>query len=313
MESTADDWAGFRAGFSKGAWSARTRDDWRNAARALQRDGIARSGPHRARLHAMVRAQMAAAAAASTTQDTQDTEGTDDTQGTRGARGQRRTRGPRGDRWTNADAPRGDRWPGPGHHHRGRGPWGMGGPPFPGPWFAGGGRPRPRRGDVRLAVLTLLAEQPMHGYQIITELGTRSGGVWRPSPGSVYPTLQQLQDEGLVTVSEEDGRRTFSLTDAGKAEVERASAGRRAPWEAMADEADDAAGGLKSLVGQLIAATIQVATAGTHDQVAQAEKVLTDARRAMYRLLAEDEPTEPKADKSADPKADQSAEPKADS
>jgi DNA-binding PadR family transcriptional regulator len=144
--------------------------------------------------------------------------------------------------------------------------------------------------------LTLLAEQPMHGYQIITELGSRSGGVWRPSPGSVYPTLQQLQDEGLVTVSEEDGRRTFSLTDAGRAEVERASAGRRAPWEDMADEADDAAGGLKSLVGQLIAATIQVATAGTHDQVAQAEKVLTDARKAMYRLLAEDEPKAPKAD-----------------
>jgi DNA-binding PadR family transcriptional regulator len=143
----------------------------------------------------------------------------------------------------------------------------------------------------------------MHGYQIITELGSRSGGVWRPSPGSVYPTLQQLQDEGLVTVSEEDGRRTFSLTDAGRAEVERASAGRRAPWEDMADEADDAAGGLKSLVGQLIAATIQVATAGTHDQVAQAEKVLTDARRAMYRLLAEDEPTETKADQSAKPKA----------
>ena len=179
---------------------------------------------------------------------------------------------------------------GPGHHGRGRGPWGFGGPPFPGPSFAGGGRPRPRRGDVRLAVLTLLAEQPMHGYQIITELGSRSGGVWRPSPGSVYPTLQQLQDEGLVTVSEEDGRRTFSLTDAGRAEVERASAGRRAPWEDMADEADEAAGRLKSLVGQLIAATIQVATAGTHDQVAQAEKVLIDARRAMYRLLAEDEP-----------------------
>jgi len=151
--------------------------------------------------------------------------------------------------------------------------------------------------------LTLLAEQPMHGYQIITELGSRSGGVWRPSPGSVYPTLQQLQDEGLVTVSEEEGRRTFSLTDAGRAEVERASAGRRAPWEDMADEADDAAGGLKSLVGQLIAATLQVATAGTHDQVAQAEKVLTDARRAMYRLLAEDEPTEPTADGPKEPKA----------
>jgi DNA-binding PadR family transcriptional regulator len=302
MESTADNWSGIRTGFSTGAWSAWTKDDWRNAARALQREGVARSGPHRARLHAMVRAQMAAAAAGAMqdTQDTQDTEGTEGTRDSRGARGQRRTRGPRGPqggRFANADAPGGDRWPGPGHHHRGRGPWGMGGPPFPGPWFAGGGRPRPRRGDVRLAVLTLLAEQPMHGYQIITELGSRSGGVWRPSPGSVYPTLQQLQDEGLVTVAEEDGRRTFSLTDAGRAEVERASAGRRAPWEDMADEADDAAGGLKSLVGQLIAATIQVATAGTHDQVAQAEKVLTDARRAMYRLLAEDEPQDaPKAD-----------------
>ncbi|HEY5050202.1 MAG TPA: PadR family transcriptional regulator, partial [Acidothermaceae bacterium] len=235
-----------------------------------ERAGNLIAGAHKARLHKMMHAHLAAATAAATHGATQQ------------------------EPWSSAEGPRGDRWPG--QHHRGRGPWGFGGPPFPGPWFAGGGRPRPRRGDVRLAVLTLLAEQPMHGYQIITELGSRSGGVWRPSPGSVYPTLQQLQDEGLVTVSEEDGRRTFSLTDAGRAEVERASAGRRAPWEAMADEADDAAGGLKSLVGQLIAATIQVATAGTHDQVAQAEKVLTDARRAMYRLLAEDEPDAPKAD-----------------
>jgi DNA-binding PadR family transcriptional regulator len=278
METTADEWPGFRASFTQAGW---TKEDWRDAARALRRAGASKSGPHKAHLHKMLRAHLAAAAAAGATQETEDTQ---DAQGRRGSRGAR------GDRWANADAPRGDRWPGPGHHHRGRGPWGMGGPPFPGPWFAGGGRPRPRRGDVRLAVLTLLAEQPMHGYQIITELGTRSGGVWRPSPGSVYPTLQQLQDEGLVTVSEEDGRRTFALTDAGRAEVERTSAGRRAPWEDMADEADDAAGGLKSLVGQLIAATIQVATAGTHDQVAQAEKVLTDARRAMYRLLADDEP-----------------------
>lgn len=288
MESTADDWASFRpnrnrAGRNKSGWS---KEDWRKAAEHLhERAGEAIAEAHtlaeahkgrRQKMHA----HFAAAAAAAAHGATQEAP------------------------WATADAPRGDRWPGPGHHHRGRGPWGFGGPPFPGPWFAGGGRPRPRRGDVRLAVLTLLAEEPMHGYQIITELGSRSGGVWRPSPGSVYPTLQQLQDEGLVTVAEEDGRRTFSLTDAGRAEVERTSAGRRAPWEAMADEADDAAGGLKSLVGQLIAATIQVATAGTHDQVAQAEKVLTDARRAMYRLLAEDEPAEPKADQSAEPKAE---------
>ena len=278
MESTADDWAGFRPNRSKTARSTNgwTKDDFRKAAEHLhERAGEVIAEAHKGRRHKM-HAHIAAAAAAAAHGATQEQP------------------------WTTADAPRGDRWPGPGHHHRGRGPWGFGGPPFPGPWFAGGGRPRPRRGDVRLAVLTLLAEQPMHGYQIISELGSRSGGVWRPSPGSVYPTLQQLQDEGLVTVAEEDGRRTFSLTDAGRAEVERASAGRRAPWEDMADEADDAAGGLKSLVGQLIAATIQVATAGTHDQVAQAEKVLTDARRAMYRLLAEDEP---KGDTKA-PKAD---------
>ena len=282
MESTADDWAGFRPNRSKTARSTNgwTKEDWRKAAEHLhERAGKVIAEAHKGRRHKM-HAHIAAAAAAAAHGATQEQP------------------------WTTADAPRGDRWPGPGHHHRGRGPWGFGGPPFPGPWFAGGGRPRPRRGDVRLAVLTLLAEQPMHGYQIISELGSRSGGVWRPSPGSVYPTLQQLQDEGLVTVAEEDGRRTFSLTDAGRAEVERASAGRRAPWEDMADEADDAAGGLKSLVGQLIAATIQVATAGTHDQVAQAEKVLTDARRAMYRLLAEDEPAEPTADQSAEPKAD---------
>ena len=280
MEITAEDWPGFRASFTKAAWNKNgwTKEDWRKAAH--ERAGAMVAGAHQARLRKMMHANIAEATAAAAHGATQEAP------------------------WTRADGARGDRWPGPGHHGRGRGPWGFGGPPFPGPWFAGGGRPRPRRGDVRLAVLTLLAEQPMHGYQIITELGSRSGGVWRPSPGSVYPTLQQLQDEGLVTVSEEDGRRTFSLTDAGRAEVERASAGRRAPWEDMADEADDAAGGLKSLVGQLIAATIQVATAGTHDQVAQAEKVLTDARRAMYRLLAEDEPKEPKADKSAAPKAD---------
>jgi DNA-binding PadR family transcriptional regulator len=274
MEITADDWPGFRASWTKAAWNKNgwTKDDWRKA--AYERAGHVMAGAHKARLHKMMGAHLAAAAAAGVTQDAHDAQE---------------------EPWVAADAPRGDRWPGPGHHHRGRGPWGFGGPPFPGPWFAGGGRPRPRRGDVRLAVLTLLAEQPMHGYQIITELGSRSGGVWRPSPGSVYPTLQQLQDEGLVTVSEEDGRRTFSLTDAGRAEVERTSAGRRAPWEDMADEADDAAGRLKGLVGQLIAATLQVATAGSHDQVAEAEKVLTDARRAIYRLLAEDEPREPKA------------------
>jgi DNA-binding PadR family transcriptional regulator len=278
MEMTADGEPGMFAGWQQAGWSKAgwTKEEWKNAARqrAAQFKAAARdAGCDRAAFRTMMRDRMRDHWAAASATDTESPEQS----------------------WAESDAPRGERWGGPGHPHRGRGPWGFGGPPFPGPWFAGGGRPRPRRGDVRLAVLTLLAEQPMHGYQIITELGARSGGVWRPSPGSVYPTLQQLQDEGLVTVSEEDGRRTFSLTDAGRAEVERASAGRRAPWEDMAAEADDASGRLKGLIGQLIAATLQVATAGSHDQVAQAEKVLTDARRAIYRLLAEDEPKEPKA------------------
>ncbi len=184
---------------------------------------------------------------------------------------------------------------GRGHAHRhGRRmgpPWGFG-PPFAWGWAGGpggGGRPRPRRGDVRLAVLTLLAEQPMHGYQIITELTNRSGGVWRPSPGSIYPTLQQLEDEGLVTVSEQDGRRTFTLTDAGRLEVERAGEGRRAPWEELADEPEGDAGRLRRRAGEVMAAVMQVATAGSESQAARAEQILVDARRSLYRLLAEDD------------------------
>ncbi len=196
-----------------------------------------------------------------------------------------------------ADAPYGAwRWlresRGHGPHHRRRmgPPWGFG-PPWAWGWPGGpgGGRPRPRRGDVRLAVLTLLAEQPMHGYQIITELSDRSGGVWRPSPGSIYPTLQQLEDEGLVTVDEQDGRRTFTLTDAGRREVERASQGRRAPWEDLADEPEDEAGALRRRAVEVMAAVMQVATAGSPAQAARAEQILVDARRSLYRLLAEDD------------------------
>lgn len=181
---------------------------------------------------------------------------------------------------------------GSGHRHSRRPgpPWAFG-PPFLWPWLAGshGRRPRPRRGDVRLAVLTLLAESPMHGYQIITELGARSGGVWQPSPGSIYPTLQQLEDEGLVSVAEQDGRRTFSLTDTGRDELERATQGRRAPWEDLADEVDESPGRLRERGIEVIAAVMQVAAAGSEAQNARAEKILADTRRALYRLLAEDD------------------------
>src|ERR1700731_1843201 len=121
-------------------------------------------------------------------------------------------------------------------HHRG-----PGGPPVGPGAFAPGFPFRPSfrragRGDIRAAILALLAEQPMHGYQIIQELTERSGGAWRPSPGSVYPTLQQLEDEGLVrAVQTEAGRRVHELTEAGRAEA--AATGREsAPWEDAAGE-----------------------------------------------------------------------------
>ena len=170
------------------------------------------------------------------------------------------------------------------------GPWamaGMGGPGR-GPW-GGPGRPRSRRGDVRFAVLSLLAEEPMHGYQMITVLADRSGGAWRPSPGSIYPTLQQLEDEGLVTVTEQEGRRTFALTDAGRAEVARASVGRRAPWEELTDEDGAGTRTLRQTAFQVMGAVVQVAAAGDDRQVARAERLLKDARKALYRLLAEDD------------------------
>ena len=93
-------------------------------------------------------------------------------------------------------------------------------------------RTRMGRGDVRTAVLALLAEKPMHGYQIIQQIEERSGGSWKPSPGSVYPTLQLLADEGLIRAEESNGRKTYSLTEEGR-EVADAAAEKSAPWEAL--------------------------------------------------------------------------------
>jgi DNA-binding PadR family transcriptional regulator len=161
----------------------------------------------------------------------------------------------------------------------------------------GGPRPfgrRAGRGDIRAAILTLLAEEPMHGYQIIQELTERTGGVWRPSPGSVYPTLQQLQDEELVREAQSDsGKRVYELTDAGREQA----AGATAPWSAVAGESADALVSLRDLAHQVMAATRQVAHAGTAAQLESAQAILRDARRALYRLLAEDAPD---ADEPAD-------------
>jgi DNA-binding PadR family transcriptional regulator len=177
------------------------------------------------------------------------------------------------------------------------------GPPGPhmfgfGPWFGEPGRrgmrgmrgPRAKRGDVRAAALALLAEEPMNGYQIIQAIGERSDGVWRPSPGSVYPALQQLEDEGLIRAEAGDGgRRAYRLTDEGRSYVEAHPDEVRAPWDVVAGSVGDTALEMRSLIGQVGMAAFQVVSAGTEGQVAQARTVLTDARKALYRLLAADD------------------------
>jgi DNA-binding PadR family transcriptional regulator len=168
---------------------------------------------------------------------------------------------------------------------RGRRRYGHG----PGGGFGGGfghGR-RAGRGDIRAAILALLAEEPMHGYQIIQVVSERSGGNWTPSPGSVYPTLQQLEDEGLIEASaSESGRRAFTLTDAGR---EAASDGPAAPWDEAAESMDTDLVELRELVHQVLAATRQVAQAGTAAQIKAAQDVLRTARKSIYKLLAEDD------------------------
>jgi DNA-binding PadR family transcriptional regulator len=167
--------------------------------------------------------------------------------------------------------------------HRGRRGWGGG---FPG---GGSGRgPRARRGDVRAAILALLAEEPRNGYQIMQELSERSGGAWRPSPGSIYPALQQLEDEGLVTVEEVEGRKAYSLTDAGKEEV-ASRTDEQAPWDAVSASAGDGVNELRDLAWQLGAAVMQVAHTGNKAQLDEAKKILNDARKAVYKILAADE------------------------
>lgn len=178
-------------------------------------------------------------------------------------------------------------------------PFGRGGFPFrdllfrdlPFRGFPGPGRRRSRanRGDVRAGILALLAEEPRNGYQIITELERRSGGMWRPSPGSVYPALAQLEDEGLVVADPGEGRRTFRLTDEGRAYVDEHADELRAPWEAMAGSVDGGMHELHELLGHTALAAVQVARAGTQAQVAAAKRLLEETRRGLYRILAEDE------------------------
>lgn len=143
------------------------------------------------------------------------------------------------------------------------------------------------RGDVRAAVLALLAETPMHGYQIIREIEERSAGSWKPSPGSVYPTLQLLADEGLVEVEESNGRKTYSLTEAGRA-VADAGAENSAPWESPGDKPRGRATALPKAGIELAQAAAQVGRSGNQQQIDQAVAVLAEARRKLYSILAQD-------------------------
>ena len=202
--------------------------------------------------------------------------------GARTGRGPGRRGGERGERG----------WGGPGGRRWG---WAESMPPM-GPGFskhAFGRGPRARRGDVRAAILDLLAEgNAWNGYQLIQEIADRTDGVWRPSAGSVYPALQQLEDEGLIAPEGEGRRRMYTLTDEGRAYAEAHSDELSASWDAAAGMADDTALELWDMTRQVMMAVMEVRRAGSASQLAEARRVLADARRSMYRILAEDLPSQ---------------------
>jgi DNA-binding PadR family transcriptional regulator len=190
-----------------------------------------------------------------------------------------------------------------GHHRRGgppfrgrpgggRGRFPFGGFPgpggLPGPGFPRRGRAG--RGDVRAAALSLLAEEPLHGYQIMQVIAERTGGSWQPSPGSVYPALQQLEDEGLIRAEPTDGRRVFDLTGDGRTYVDEHREELDAVWQMAGGAHDEAVWELRDLVGQVVAATMQVAHAASEAQLAEARQVLDETRRRLYRILADGDP-----------------------
>ena len=149
----------------------------------------------------------------------------------------------------------------------------------------GRGRHRVRRGDVRSAVLALLDDRPMHGYEVITELEERTGGRWRPSAGSIYPTLQLLEDEKLVTAEEVEGRKVYSLTEAGQeAAPDRTDEAR--PWE-EGDEDSPRFEARRELF-RLIGAAKQLGRADDDEQLTKAAEILKKARRELYGILAEE-------------------------
>ena len=164
------------------------------------------------------------------------------------------------------------------------GPGGLpfGRPPF-GPWRAN----KARRGDVRTAVLAVLAVEPRNGYQVIQQIAERTDGAWKPSPGSVYPTLQQLEDEGLVRLEQADGRRLFHLTEEGRTYVEEHADELAATWETVSEDSGGPSADMSGSIGSAMAAVWQVIHSGTDAQRAQAREVLERTRRDMYKILAD--------------------------
>ncbi|MCW3034528.1 MAG: hypothetical protein QOK19_1075 [Solirubrobacteraceae bacterium] len=146
-----------------------------------------------------------------------------------------------------------------------------------------------RRGDIRTAALLLLAEEPRNGYQIMQVIEERSGGAWSPSPGSVYPALAQLEDEGLIRTEESEGRKLFAITDAGRKTVGERSAELPAPWEQMSDELSPGLRELGKLMREVAFAFSQVMRTGSEAQVARAGEVLASTRKELYRILADGE------------------------
>jgi len=170
------------------------------------------------------------------------------------------------------------------HHHRRRGPHGH-------------GRHRARRGALGMAVLTLLAERPMHGYELITVLEDRSGGRWKPSPGAIYPALGKLEHRGLITSTEHDGKRQYELTEAERTVVtEFGQSGGGAPW----DEPElGGHGDLRRAIAELVGPARQIGRFGTSTQTEAAATVIKDATSRLYKILA-DGPSEPTPDESHD-------------
>jgi DNA-binding PadR family transcriptional regulator len=150
-----------------------------------------------------------------------------------------------------------------------------------------GGRGRGKRGDVRAAILKLLAERPMHGYEMIQEIAERSQNLWRPSPGSVYPTLQLLVDEGLLVARESEGsKKLFELTDEGRAAADKIET---PPWQEIADGVEPGHVNLRSAVTQLMGAVAQSAYTSNDEQQQRIVDIVNNARREIYQILGESE------------------------